>query len=199
MLVYPGDPPFHMKRISRIDEEGLGCNVSLMELSTHCGTHLDVPYHFIPDGTRLHEIPASRWISRALVVSTGNANVVDTHHLDDIPLMDGMSILFHTRNDNALASSRSLDSPCTLTEGAAEALIKRKVNLVGLDWLSIEGDDDPAYPVHHALLSRGILILEGIQLHHIESGLYTLIVAPLHVMDSDGGPARAFLIPETSR
>ena len=82
----------------------------------------------------------------------------------------------------------------TLSPAAADALAQRAVNLVGIDWLSIESDDDPAYPVHRTLLSRDIIILESIQLHHIEAGAYTLVIAPLHLMDCDGAPVRAMLL-----
>ena len=80
-----------------------------------------------------------------------------------------------------------------LAPAAAEALVKKRVRLVGLDALSIENDPSGAFPVHRTLLGRGILILEGLLLEDAPAGEYTLECLPLRLKNGDGGPARATL------
>jgi arylformamidase len=193
-MVYPGDPVFTITTLAQIDEEGKGCNLSSLSMSAHTGTYIDAPYHFFPQGKYLHEFPSERWLTRSLVISTGDDAQVEPKHLVDAGIEKGMSILFRTKNCNALARGHHPEHPCTLSVEAAAVLVQKGVSLVGIDWLSIEGDGDPGYPVHRLLLANEILILEGIQLHHIEPGPYSLFVSPLHVMDADGAPARAFLM-----
>ena len=34
-----------------------GFNAETLTMNMHTGTHLDVPFHFFPDGKKLHEFP----------------------------------------------------------------------------------------------------------------------------------------------
>jgi arylformamidase len=43
---WPGDPNIVLERVGKI-EEGAPSNVSRIEMSVHCGTHVDAPYHFL--------------------------------------------------------------------------------------------------------------------------------------------------------
>ncbi|MGE5594593.1 MAG: cyclase family protein, partial [Hyphomicrobiales bacterium] len=101
-------------------------------------------------------------------------------------------LLFRTRN------SRLWDEPAFsrdfigLTVGAAMALLRRGVRLVGIDYLSIAPFGDPA-PTHRALLEAGAVILEGLDLRHVDPGLYELVCLPLLIPGSDGAPTRALL------
>lgn len=51
MPVYPGDPEVIIKEIHTLDKEGW--NLRNMTLTTHIGTHVNVPYHMVKDGKRL--------------------------------------------------------------------------------------------------------------------------------------------------
>ena len=48
--------------------------------------------------------------------------------------------------------------------------------------------------VHLALLSKDVILLEGIRLENVPEGVYLLNAAPINVMDGDGSPCRAILI-----
>lgn len=48
--------------------------------------------------------------------------------------------------------------------------------------------------VHLALLSAGVILLEGICLAMVLEGIYFLNAAPLNLADADGAPCRAVLI-----
>lgn len=193
-LVYPGDVGFERTHTSRIDKDGNGSNATAIRMSAHLGTHIDAPAHFFTAGNNTHDISAERWISDALVIAVGDDVSIEPRHFAGQDIRKGMSVLIRTRNSHALARGQMLEQPCVLTLDAARELADRNVNLVGIDWLSVESDDDPAYPVHRLLLSHGIIILETVQLHHIEAGAYTLVIAPLHLMDCDGAPTRAMLL-----
>jgi len=47
------------------------------------------------------------------------------------------------------------------------------VRLIGVDALSVESDASGRYPVHHALLDRGVVILEGLLLQGAPRGVTT--------------------------
>ena len=64
----------------------------------------------------------------------------------------------------------SRTSYTALTLDAARWLADRHVKLVGTDFISIEGTDDPTYPVHRMLLGAGIVIVEGLDLRDVKPG-----------------------------
>ena len=80
-----------------------------------------------------------------------------------------------------------------VTAAGAEWLVKRKLKLVGIDYLSVARFDE-ALPVHLALLGAGIVLLEGLNLHNIQPGRYELVCLPLRIAGGDGAPARTILI-----
>ncbi|MER3402040.1 MAG: hypothetical protein C4336_09535 [Armatimonadota bacterium] len=55
-----------MEPILRI-EQGAVCNLSRIVLGTHTSTHIDAPWHFNPEGKRLHQISLARLIGHAWV------------------------------------------------------------------------------------------------------------------------------------
>lgn len=66
MPAYPGDQPFTLEPMLRI-EQGAACNLSRIVMGTHTGTHIDAPWHFDPEGKRLHQISLARLIGHAWV------------------------------------------------------------------------------------------------------------------------------------
>ena len=80
-----------------------------------------------------------------------------------------------------------------LTIAGAEYLRKSGIQLVGIDYLSIDKFQAEGYPAHHELLGNGIVIIEGINLQDVKEGMYELICLPLKILNGDGAPARVVL------
>ena len=55
MLAYPGDPPFLLEPVQRLGEASY--NLSRMVLTTHAGTHVDAPAHFLAGGATVDQLP----------------------------------------------------------------------------------------------------------------------------------------------
>jgi arylformamidase len=68
------------------------------------------------------------------------------------------------------------------------------VELVGIDYLSIERFDSKDHPVHRMLLEQQVVIVEGLDLSAVPDGTYELICLPLRLTGLDGSPARVVLI-----
>jgi kynurenine formamidase len=84
-----------------------------------------------------------------------------------------------------------------LSEDAAEYLINKKVNAVGIDSPSIDRGSDSNFPVHKLLLSNEILIVENLcNLGKIDNQNFTLIMTPLRLSGASGSPIRAIAIDE---
>ena len=74
----------------------------------------------------------------------------------------------------------------------AEWLVRKGIQLVGIDYLGIAPFEQPE-DTHRILLKAGIVILEGLNLSDVGRGRYTLFCLPIKIIGSDGAPARAIL------
>src|SRR5579871_4495894 len=67
MPVWPGDiSPSRELHVSTA--KGDICNVSQITYSAHTGTHVDAPFHFIPDGKTMEQVDTDRLVGPARVV-----------------------------------------------------------------------------------------------------------------------------------
>jgi len=191
--VYPGDPPIQIERTLSL-EKGDIARVSRLSFSTHIGTHIDPPYHFMKDGVSLDRAPLEVFVGPARVVDVGDVASIDAALLSTFDL-DGVSrLLFKTSNSRLWGETNEFQKDFVYLEtDAAEALVARGVKLVGIDYLSIEkfGFDKPT--THWTLLGANVYIVEGLDLSAIAPGDYELICLPLKIKDGDGGPARVVL------
>jgi arylformamidase len=79
---------------------------------------------------------------------------------------------------------------------AALRLFEKGTILVGTDAMSVDPEDAADLPVHHTLLSRGVAVLENLDLSEAAPGDYRLVALPLFFKELDASPVRAILIKE---
>lgn len=185
--VYPGDPPLSLERLG-----GEGPSVSLLTMTTHSGTHLDVPRHLRKIGLAADEIPLNLLMGPALVAEIKDVREIGSRELRHLPVKGAERLLLKTGSSRLWQQSSFSSDYAALTEEGAAWIVDAGVKLVGIDYLSIE-----AFPasgrVHEILLGAGVLILEGLDLAAVQPGTYELICLPLPVAGGDGAPARAIL------
>ena len=191
--VYPGDPPPRVEQAKAI-RAGDVCNVSLLTMGSHTGTHVDAPYHFIDGGARLGEVALERMVGEALVVDLRGRAAVDAAALESAALRTGDILLCRTDNSWRWEKAEFQRDFVYLTLDAAGLLVERGIRAVGIDYLSIEQFGSSDFPVHHRLLGAGVFVIEGLDLRAVEPGRYTLVCLPLKFPDLDGAPARAVLL-----
>lgn len=189
---WPTSPPFDLlerRRTSRGDHN----NSSAVTMSLHAGTHMDAPFHFVPDGKTIDQLPLDLFIGPALVHAVDAGRYITAAHVEAIEL-DGISrVLFKTRNSELLQHSDYEADFVAFSVEAAEALVAKGVKLVGLDYLSVAHAGEEQVPVHRSFLDHGVALLEGVDLSRIEPGRYELICFPLRIRGADGAPCRAAL------
>src|SRR5262245_57719827 len=184
MVTYPGDPAVILERVASL-AGGEVANVSRLELGVHTGTHVDAPIHFIDGARAAEDLPLVTLVGPARVIDvTDVTGQLDAHVVERLQL--GERTLFKTRSSALWELDSFSEDFVALTGDGADALIRRGVRLVGIDYLSI-GDED----AHRALLGAGVVALEGLDLRHVQPGDYDLVCAPLKLVGSDGAPARA--------
>ena len=179
--VYPGDPETHIEKISDMDI-GDSVNVSALTMSLHTGTHVEAPLHFIRNANSISDLRLDSFMGECSVVSCGGySGVLTGADIDELVPQGARRVLFKTLGNVKLSKSAVL------------SLISIGVTLVGIDAQSISEADDDA-EVHKHLLNAGIVILEGINLRHVQSGEYTLMALPIKLNGTEATPCRAILM-----
>ncbi len=193
MPVFPGDPPPDIKRALSMPADS--CNVSLMCMGTHVGTHVDPPIHYVRGGYTVDEIPLDHLYGRARVADlTRVKDAVGAADLEGIGIGSEI-LLLKTRNSALWESGEFRTDYVYLDESAARWAIEHGVKTVGIDYLSI-GKFEGGEAVHKLLLGAGITVIEGLDFRKVRPGQYTLACLPLKIKGGDGAPARAFLIED---
>lgn len=193
-LVYPGNPDIDIT-LQQAVAKGASANVSTIRFGSHTGTHADASRHFFDDGDPVDKIPLERLIGPALLLRFGNdvrsvgAAELQAHNLDG-----HKRILLATRNSAFLSQNEFVKDYTFLAPDGAEYLVEKGVELVGIDYLSIEQFHSGHHRTHRTLLAKSVVIVEGLDLSVPSAGEYQFICLPLRLEGCDGAPARAVLI-----
>ncbi len=198
MTYLPGDPA--PPKIYRMNDRELGSKVtmSMIEITSHTGTHIDTPLHFIPGGSTVSDIPLDATVGPCRVIEIQDKVKITDAELEKHKIKKGERLLFKTRNSPVVyESDRFVEDYVYLDGDAADYLVAKGIILFGLDNITIGNFKDPENlnRTHTALLSAGIYIIEDLALGGVPAGEYELICLPLLIWKGDAGPCRAILRP----
>ena len=199
---FPGSPQPNFIPWENIKEDGY--NLELLFLSTHTGTHMDAPHHFLEKGAKIHEISLEKLVSEAVLIKSrkkSNESITKT----DIQKfekkhgkIDGFSsVIFSTGWQRNLQKKYYFTESPGLAVSAAKYLASKKISLVGIDSPSIDVGTDPKFSVHQIFAKKGMLIVENLaNLDKIKSSTFHLVVLPLKLKNATGSPVRAIAFVE---
>lgn len=181
--------------------DGAPLNISELKMATHIGTHVDAPWHFVPTGRTIDQIPLDQLCGPAVVVSVTRqgGQAIPAGDFEDHDIREGDIVLLHTGWGDKFESPDYLQHPYLSVE-AAQWLVDRKIKLIGMDLIT--PDMPPgmrpagfAFPVHHTLLESDVLIAENLtNLASISGQRVQAYLFPLKIRDSDAGQTRAVAV-----
>jgi kynurenine formamidase len=159
---FPGYPGFESQQLHFHDQDGKVSHS--ISLTTHTGTHIDAPEHFVPHGASIDEVPLERLIGEYRVAdlrSHSGERITASMVADALGEVEaGTRILLVTGDvDRHFDGEDFFDQAAVLSIEAAEWLVDNDVAAVGNDFLT-ESIDNPDRPVHHALLEADIPTVE---------------------------------------
>jgi len=194
---FPGSPSPQFISWSSIKDDGY--NLELLFLSSHTGTHLDAPYHFAKNGAKIHQIPVTRLVGNALLIKIKKVKnqAITKKDLLEFERKNGKipnfsSIIFLTDWQKNLNKNFYFTNNPGLSKSAADYLVLKKINLVGIDSPSIDLGIDKSFTVHKILAKNDVLIVENLSnLEKIPTLEFDFIILPLKLKDATGSPVRA--------
>jgi arylformamidase len=193
MVHWPDSPPVEIVRTASMDSGDI-CNVSRLAMGAHTGTHMDAPLHFIRNGKSIDTMPIEATVGAARVLTISDPQAIKVYELEAYAIQAGERLLFKTSNSaGAWQSNTFVEDFVYISHEAAQYLAEKRVQTVGVDYLSVGGYRVDGPETHQALLSAGIWIIEGLNLAGVQAGSYELICLPLQMVGAEGAPARAVL------
>ena len=191
---WPDSPGARVTQLQSL-AAGAEAEVSSLTMDLHTGTHLDAPAHMIAGAQTMDDYALEAGVGEVLVLDAGEAEELGADVLAALEVpADTRRILLRTRNSRRPALGERPFSPdfAALTLDGAEWLVDRGIELVGIDYLSIQRFDDPL-DTHLTLFRGGVTILEGLWLADVSPGSYELLCLPLRLVGCEAAPARAVL------
>ena len=125
------------KRMSRGDTN----NSSSIHTSVHAGTHVDAPFHFLPNGITIEALPLELFIGPARVCAIEPGSHITAADVANAEIGSETRVLFKTRNSTLLRRGTYDASFAPFSVDGARALVDLGVKLVGLDYLGLEAPD----------------------------------------------------------
>jgi len=199
---FPGSPQPKFIPWENVRDDGY--NLEFLFMSTHTGTHMDAPYHFLEKGAKIHEISLKKLVSEAVLIKSkknGGESITKTD-IQKFEKKHGKiasfsSVIFYTGWQRNLQKKYYFTKNPGLSVSAAKYLASKKINLVGIDSPSIDLGKDSKFSVHQIFAKKGMLIVENLaNLEKIKSSKFHLVVLPLKLKNATGSPVRAIAFVE---
>lgn len=184
LITYPGDARY--EHYDYMTHEKNGVHITRVIMETHSGTHIDAPYHAIPNGGKMSSIPLESLNGPVSVIEVAG----DSVKASDVPEKIERRVIFKTKNSDLYGTFH--EDFCYISAEAAQKLVQIGIDAVGIDYLSIEKFGTKGMNVHKIFMNRGVAIIEGLYLKDVQPGTYNLMCLPLKI-DTDGAPCRAVL------
>jgi kynurenine formamidase len=198
----PGMPEFACRTIRDVRTDRF--NLQQLHVLTHHGTHVDAPFHFLPDGATIDQLELDRLggvgvvldVPRAALAAIGAAELAEARP----SIRAGDMVLVRTGWSAHYEAGAYMRGPF-LTPAAASYLLQRRIKLLGVDLIS---PDEPPhagraadfdYPVHRLLLGAGVPIVENLNLESVRGRRCDVLALPIRIEGADGGPARVVARP----
>lgn len=191
MPVYPGDPKVTLEQIARLEKDTY--NDHSLTTAMHVGTHMDAPFHMIEEGQKLDELNLEKFIGDGVLIDVRGKKEIDESCLTEAGLNNNSIVLIYSGKGSEYRKSSYFENIPYLTEAFAQSLVKRKIKMVGMDFLG--PDPDAPWPTHKILLGAGIPILENVaNLDQLEGIKKFQVIALPAKLESDAAPARVIAI-----
>lgn len=199
MSCYPGTPSPLFQPLASIDEHGF--SEQLMTISSHTGTHVDLPSHILSAGRSLDMFSVDRFAGAGVAINfrsiVGGIITVDAlfpfrdliRKSEFLLLCSGWSQHWGSPDYYAGYPVLSTDAACWLTGFYLKG--------VGVDMISVDIPESDNFPVHRCLLQNGILIVENLICPPLLfSSPFIFCCFPLKISGAEASPVRAVALIE---
>lgn len=189
----------HVRQIANGDL----CNNTSFTMSSHFGTHIDFPHHFIEEGKIAEDYPADFFISNKVeflnLAKIVNKPLISIKDFENRLISKYVEMLIlKTGYTNLRYQDCYWNDNLGFDLGVAKYLKDRYplLKFIGFDFMSIScvHHRQLGRVVHKEFLSRDILPIEDMDLSMLreDSIIHEIIISPLRIKDAEASPVIVF-------
>jgi arylformamidase len=173
-----------------------------IDMSSHCGTHVEFPYHHCRTGMDAAAFPLERLVGDCVLLDFRHKVPGDLVSREDLAphagaIRPGDMLLFNFNCARFYRTPQSHDRPQISLDAIQWLIFDRKISLIGSDASGIELKGVPDQPVHQLLMDNGIPIIEfAAHLDDLRAARFTLFVLALSVRGLDSCPVRLLALED---
>jgi kynurenine formamidase len=174
---------------------------SKLEMSSHTGTHIDAPLHFIKGGDAIDAVPLASLVGYGRILDFRSApienGVIAPSYFEARAsvVKSGEIVVVHTGIWEAFGKERFTTEMLVPSEESTSYLLYKEIKAYATDCISVDPLGGPAYPNHHRLLGAGIPIIEGLtNLDKVHENPVFIIALPLKLIDREAAPSRVIAL-----
>jgi kynurenine formamidase len=216
MPAWPTQLNFIYEQTNNAARDGTTMHV-IHQMTTHTGTHIDTPLHFVPEGKSVDQLPVEAFMGEGVVIDLSHKKPKEAITVEDLKKFDdtvktGDVLMLHTGWDKRFGFNKEyLFEWPFLVEETARYLVDIGVKALGVDTLSVGGwggdvaghgpttREDSNAETHRILLGAGIVLVETLRnLDMVLDGTRArrayFIYAPIAIQGAEGGPCRALAL-----
>jgi arylformamidase len=209
--LYPGKEEYHLRLETRFTDElypqykrdqDVWYILQDIDMSSHCGTHVEFPYHHNRNGLDAGSFPLERLIGDCVLLDFTHKQSGEMVAREELCAREGKihvgdMVLFSFNCARFYRTPQSHDRPQIAHDAIRWLVEEKKINLIGSDASGIELKGVANQPNHQFLMDHQIPIIEfAANLDQLHKERFTLLVLALPVAGLDSCPVRLIAIEE---
>jgi arylformamidase len=183
-------------------DEGVWYILQDIRMSSHCGTHIEFPYHHSKNGMDAGSFPLERLIGECLLLDFTHKKPDEPVTLDELKEREGKihqgdMLLFNFDCSRLYYTEQAHTRPYIAPEAVQWLVLEKKISLIGSDASGIEVKGIPNQPNHQFLMDHGVPIIEfAAHLDQLRKERFTLFALALCIVGLDSCPVRLIAIED---
>jgi arylformamidase len=186
--------------IRTLSQGKFGMEGRMMLMAEHCGTHLDVPRHFVEDGLPVEKWPLEKLILPGHLLDFTHKGVREAITVADFEQAEeksgqkvgpGSAVIAWTGVDKDWAEPGFKTERPYIPVETAEWTVERKITLFGTDLIGMDNPDEWWWPTHYVWLKADIPMCQQLcNLDQLVGKEFLFVCLPLKMRDGTASPVR---------
>jgi len=183
-------------------DDGVWYILQNIHMGSHCGTHIEFPYHHNRNGMDAGSFPLERLIGDCLLLDFTDKKANEAVTLEELKSYDDRirsndMLMLNFNVSRHYGTDKGHERPYITTEAIQWLTLEKKISLIGSDASGIEVKGVPNQPNHQFLMDHEIPIIEfAANLNELKKERFTLFVLALAIVGLDSCPVRLIAIEE---
>lgn len=166
-------------------------NVTYLGLTSHLGTHLDVPLHLMENGKNICDFPVDAFFGKGMCIYFENLDSIDFDSIKNIDYL-----LIYTEWAKYWNNEEYFKNYPIISKEVVKKIAESHLKGIGIDCISPDSYDSHKLESHKLILSADKIIVENLcSLENILNKEFYFSCMPLKIA-IDGCPVRAVAIVE---